>query len=402
MKLFLAIIVIAAIAIIGSRLSFYNRRIPLGFRNVLLTGTEYIFIGVLLGRSGFDVLDAATLEALEPALLFALGWIGFLVGLQFNFKEMRKLPHSYLSITAVESFVTFLLVAAAAFWVLDRLAPFGLTARLTTALLLGATASCTSPAAMAIVAKNWKFDHVRRAGLLRYISGVDSLFGLLLFALALSVAPVAEARHAVWYETVQSFAIISAMGVAPALILIVLNRNRFRHQELILFLIGTVMFCAGLAAAANHSPLVSGLVCGIITANYCTHRTRSLTVVQHAERSIYVVLLLLIGAAWELRIDFSLVLMLAYFVVRAAGKLAGAFIGTRVFQLEFETPPYIGLGLIPEGGLAIAMVISFGVISKWPIVNTLVTVIVLSVILSELLGPRLIISLFRVRESRHG
>jgi Kef-type K+ transport system membrane component KefB len=400
MKLLLAIAVIAVVALIGSRLSFYRRRIPLGFTTMLSAGTEYIFIGVLLGAAGFEVIDEAALATLKPAIFFALGWIGFLVGLQFNVKELRKLPHLYFSITAVEALVTFALVATIAAMVLRYLSDASWPVCLTAALALGSTGCVTSPTPLAIVAHSHKLSNVELVGLLRYISGVDGLFSVVFLAIALSIVPFVYGVSTAWYAPLHWLLLSAAAGAIPAFILVALNRARFSHQEFLLYLIGTVMFCAGLAAQMHHSPLVAGLVCGVVTANFCRHRTRALTVVEHSERSFYIIMLLLIGASWKPHIDMSLVLMLVYFLSRVVGKVVGAFIGTRIFRPRFRAPRNLGLGLTAEGGLSMAIVVSFSLIHTFEIGNWLVTVIVFSVLLNDLLSPGLIVSLFGVEERK--
>ena len=80
MKLLLSIVIIVVIAVVGSRLTFLNRRLPLGFRNIIFTGIEYIFIGVLLGQMGLNIIDSTSLNNLEPMLVFGLSIIGFLFG----------------------------------------------------------------------------------------------------------------------------------------------------------------------------------------------------------------------------------------------------------------------------------------------------------------------------------
>ena len=84
MKLLIAIAIIALISVAGSKISFLERRLPLGFRNILLTGSEYIFIGMLIGGMGLNILDIPTMEMLQPFLIFGLSWIGFLYGVQLR------------------------------------------------------------------------------------------------------------------------------------------------------------------------------------------------------------------------------------------------------------------------------------------------------------------------------
>ena len=68
----LAILLLIVISVLGSRLTFLNRRFFLGFRSILLTGTEYVFIGVLLGGMGLDILDSDALKKMEPFLIYQM------------------------------------------------------------------------------------------------------------------------------------------------------------------------------------------------------------------------------------------------------------------------------------------------------------------------------------------
>jgi hypothetical protein len=81
--------------------------------------------------------------------------------------------------------------------------------------------------------------------------------------------------------------------------------------------------------------------------------------------------------------------MIIYFFFRVFGKIAGMYTGSHLFKPKFDIPPFIGLALISEGGLAIAIVINFKIL--FPIIgDTLITIIIVSVFLSEFLGPKLI------------
>jgi len=184
MKLLLAIILIGVIALIGSRLTFFSRRLTLGFKNIIFTGTEYIFLGFFLGSRGLNILDPLTLKQFEPFLLFGLGWIGFLFGIQFEVRRMRFLPRRYFSITAIQAAVVFVLVSAVS-WA--GLAAFDLLPpgySLFAAVILGSAASCTAQSAIAIVNHNFRIENKGLLGLMRYISSVDGLFALVFFGLS--------------------------------------------------------------------------------------------------------------------------------------------------------------------------------------------------------------------------
>jgi hypothetical protein len=268
------------------------------------------------------------------------------------------------------------------------------------AITLGSAACCTAQSALAVVGQTYKLKDKKLFELLRYISGVDGLFGLGLFGLALCVLPGAR-QDFLLHDSLKWLFSSIAMGLVPAILLVLLSRFRFSHNEYLLFLIGIVMLSAGLAKTIHHSPLIAGFICGIVTANLCPYRLRAMSIVVHAEKSIYIFLLLLIGASWYFRLDYSLVLVAAYFIIRMAGKLAGLYGATSMLRLPTEIPAYSGLGLISEGGLAIAIIISFRMVHPTLMADSLVTVIVFAVLVSEFLGPKFILTLFRDRERKN-
>lgn len=393
MKLLFAIAIIALIALIGSRITFLNRQLPLGIRNILFTGVEYILMGVFLGKMGLNLLDFETLQNLEPFLLFGLCWVGFLFGLQFEIRLLKKLPRYYFSITAIQAFITFLLVTVSFYYILKSYLPLQQGLIYVIAITLGSTASCTAQSAVGIFSRNFRVENRGLLDLLRYISGVDGLFALAFFAVALSILAGNQSGSYSSLSYLKWFLTAVATGFIPALILMILSRTKFSQPEYLLFVIGIIMFGGGLAFQLGHSPLISGLVCGILTANLSRHRLRALAIVIHSERSIYIMLLLLIGAAWRVKFDHSLILVGVYFLTRTCGKVVGTFGATKVFKPIYHVPQSFGLALISEGGLAIAIAINFKFMAP-EVSNMVVTIIVGSVIINEFLSPRLILTQF--------
>jgi hypothetical protein len=401
MKLLLAIVIIIAVSILGARLTFLDRRLSMGFRSILLTGTEYIFIGVLLGGMGFDILDDKALDQMEPFLVFGLCWIGFLFGLQFKVQQIKKLPGFYFTISAGQALITFLFISVSMYFAFRYYLDLPEPVLLMAAVTLGSAASCTAQSSLGIVSKNYKVENRRLLELMRCISGIDGFYALGFFALALGILPGGETAPFDLYASLKWFFTSIAMGVIPALILISLSRVRFSPQEFFVFLIGTVMFCGGLSYQIRYSPLIAGLVCGVVTANFCRHHLRALSEVLQAEKPIYIILLLLLGASWELKPDFSLVITGVYFLIRALGKVIGTFAASRVFKPDYPVPAGLGLGLISEGGLAVAIIINFKLL--YPAIgDPLVTVIILAVFANELLSPWLILFQFEKKERVSG
>lgn len=394
-RLLLAIVIISVVAILGSRIISRGSRLPFGLDHLLVSGTAYIFLGMLLGRWGLDVFDEPTLAQLQPALLFALAWIGFLYGLQFEVRQLRSLPRFYFSITAVQAAVTFIIVTLPVYLLLDRQYPSSSSLfLLAQAVILGSTACCSAQSTLAIAARSRNLANRPQLQLLRYISSVDGLFGLSFFALAIGAMVGAAGNGSLGGAIVQWLIATLLMAGAPALILVVLSRTRLVRQEFPLFLVGAVMLCAGMAHTIHHSPLISGMLCGVLVANFSRHRLRALAVVMPSEKPIYIILLLIIGAGWRPSLGFTLAVWAAYFSLRLLGKLAGVRAATLAFRPQYPVPGKLGLGLVSEGGLAIAIIVSYRLLHASVVSDALVTIIIFSVLIGELVGSRPILNLF--------
>lgn len=397
MKLLLTIVIMLVISVLGSRFTFLNRRLSLGFRNILFTGTEYIFIGVLLGGMGLNVLDAGALKKMEPFLIIGLCWVGFLFGLQFKVRQLKTLPRFYFSISAIQAVVTFLLVSVFMYFILKRQLVLQGTVLIMVTLTLGSSSSCTAQSALAIVGQNYKFKNRRLLDLMRYISGIDGFYALFFFAAAMSIFPGGKIAAFNLTASLKWLLISVIMGIIPALIFISLSRTRFSSREFFVFLIGTLIFCGGLAYQIRYSPLITGLVCGVFTANFSRHRLRALSEILHAEKSIYIILLFLLGAGWNFKADYILLVTGIYITTRIFGKFIGAYIGAKIFKPGFHVPFTIGFGLMSEGGHAVAIIMNFKLLYP-TIADPLITIVILSVIFNELVSPWFILSQFDKNE----
>jgi len=396
MKLLTAFVILLIISVLGSRLTFLDRRLSLGFRNIMFTGTEYIIIGVLLGGMGFNILDADALKKMEPFLIIGLCWIGFLFGLQFKLRDLKKLPMYYFAISALQAVLTFLLVAVFMFFLLR---PQGIRGAvlMMVVMTLGSSSCCTAQSALAIVGQNYRLKNRRLLDLMRYISGLDGFYALVFSAVAMSIFPGGEIAEFTLYSSILWLLISALMGFIPALIFIALSRTRFSRQEFFVFIIGTVIFCAGLAYQVHFSPLISGLVCGVFTANFCRHRLRALSEILHSEKSIYIILLLLLGAGWNFKPGHILIVTGIYIAVRIFGKFLGTYVGVKIFKPGFPVPATIGLGLMSDGGHAIAIIMNFKLLFP-DIADPLISIVILSVFFNELVSPWFILSRFDKNE----
>jgi hypothetical protein len=172
-----------------------------------------------------------------------------------------------------------------------------------------------------------------------------------------------------------------------------LTRPRPGGEELALFLLGIAAFASGAALQLQLSPLFVSVTMGAVVANLSPDPQRVFRVLHEWEKPIYVVFLILAGALLSFSTIWILPLAGAYALVRAGGKVLGNMAMVRLIPLPMETPKRFGLGLLPQGGISLAMAIS-GVLTyagvrlgELDAVGILFSVVVLGVILSELTGP---------------
>jgi Kef-type K+ transport system membrane component KefB len=104
--------------------------------------TGYIIIGVILGNSVLKILTPKVQSDFSILNDIALGIIAFTIGLELSPQKLSKIGKSVLWIAAGESVGAFLLVTLASYLYLKKVYM---------ALIFGAIASATAPAATVMV-----------------------------------------------------------------------------------------------------------------------------------------------------------------------------------------------------------------------------------------------------------
>jgi hypothetical protein len=79
-------------------------------------------------------------------------------------------------------------------------------------------------------------------------------------------------------------------------------------------------------------------------------------------------------------------LALTFIALAAGGELR---LAARIAGDELRAPPWLGLGLLSQGGIVIAMVMSYYGRSTSPMTDVVVTAVLVAVIANELASPAL-------------
>ena len=392
MKVVLGIVCLMAIVLVGYRRTFTRLPLPIGAQHLFLTGTEFILVGLFLGDSFLGVLDEATIRVLHPFLIVGLGWIGLLVGCQLDLRRLLGFPRDYLLAALGEGGFVFSLV----FLLFTFLPSPGSFLReelpWPAVMVLSVTAVCTAFSSLAMMG-----PETRRAGkrmkmtreFLQLSSVMDDLVGLVGFGVLCCF--VTEGFRFGGVEIASGYRLVYSvcLGLFTGIVFNALLRLHLSHDETLLILIGAAAVNGALAFFFRVSPLFTNFISGLVIGNLPGEKERFLRLLIAAEKPFYVILLIVAGALWQPGIEGALGLAAVYVVARGGGKWAGGFGFSRVVRTPMPLPPSIGLGLISQGGLAVAILINFRMFRDTPSVNLAMSVILFSIFVNELVSPYL-------------
>ena len=397
----IATLALILLALLGSRLSFSTQRRGLGPRLLFRTGVHFLGLGFLLGPAVAGLLSPGATVALFPFLALGLGWVGFHFGLQFDLALLRQFPLSHHVMAMGQALLTLGIFLALAY---GAVGAAGFQDQVPFPILLGAAAAAavTTPAGIAMVSSNFMVKGPVR-DLLFFIASVDALVGIVAlqvtYALYRPVGSLAPLFGGL--DQLILVAVAAGMGVVLGIVFVWLVRQRPAAEELVLYVLGICAFAAGAALQWGLSPLFVALVMGAVVGNLGQDSTRVFRLLERWEKPVYLSFLLLAGALLQPPTLLLVGLAVGYALLRALAKGLGAGVMAVAVPASFPVPKRLGFGLIPQGGISLAMAVS-GVLMYADLQvggadaeAALFTIIVIGVLLSELAGPFLTINLLR-------
>lgn len=388
----LSTLALILLALLGARLSFSTEGVPAGPRLFFRTGTHFVFIGFVLGPEVLGLITDDALAQLDPLVALALGWVGFLFGLQLDRKQLLHFPWHFHVVALSQALLTFGISLALGWWVLDLMGPGG---DVQTVLLLAAaaTACVTTPAGIALVSTNFMVRGKVRE-LLFFIASLDALVGIVaLQVVYMMYRPGVLAGGLATVPAVGWAAMSVGLALVCAIIFVWLTRPRPGTEELVLFVLGMSALAGGATLQLQVSPLFVSVLMGAVVANIHPDRMRVFNVLERWEKAVYLLLLLLAGAFLRFPTLWILPLAALYVLVRMAAKVGSAAGVVRLLPLPFAAPRRLGLGLLPQGGISLAMAVSVVLtyqgleVGGMMGVEIFFGVVLLGVVTSELMGP---------------
>ncbi|HIE43569.1 MAG TPA: cation:proton antiporter [Candidatus Omnitrophica bacterium] len=384
---------VSILFVVGSAiiLAFLGGKVINKVRLPMVTG--YVIVGVILGRSFFNIITPDVVNRLNIFNDLALGIIALLIGGEFHLRRIRALGKDIVFISLLEAFGAFILVSSIAYL---------FTKELYTFLILGAVASATAPAATVAVINQYRAKGPLTTTILGVV-GSDDAIALMIFSFASAIA-FASIQHtpvslnsAIIAPLKKIFLSISLGGVVGYLLGISLKRVRNR-VEVFAVGIGSLLIVEGLAIQWDLSELLAVMAMGIVGANTSPLRRFShlMDIINIAGFPIIAAFFCLAGTKLNVRLLPQIgFLGLAYTIARMAGKMGGAYIGASIAKAPKFIRNSVGLGLFPQIGVAIAMAI---VVEKRfsplgargaHLANLVINILLFTTVITEIVGPLL-------------
>ncbi len=332
----------------------------------------------------------------------ALGFIAFAIGNEFRLSQLKKIGKQATIIGVLQAVVTTLIVDAA---LIALHIAMGDKFPLEAAIILGAIASATAPAATLMVVKQYKAKGPVTDVLLPVVA-LDDAVGLLLFALSFGIAKSIGGTLSVVSILVEPLLeIILSIGLGAVMGGLFSFIERFFHSRskrlavsvafvLLTIALAKLEFSIG-AVHIRFSPLLVCMMLGTIFCNICDFSEELMDRVERWTAPLFVVFFVTSGAELDLSVftSLSIVLIGAVFLAsRSFGKYYGANLSARLAKCDDNIVKYLGITLLPQAGVALGManmVKGAAEFAGTSVATVVVSITLFAVLVYELIGPAL-------------
>jgi Kef-type K+ transport system membrane component KefB len=359
--------------------------------------TGYIVAGLVMGKGVTGLFSVEMGESFRIVTEVALGLIALTIGAEFSGSKLRRIGSQSVVIAAVQIVTTFAAVAGALL-LMKMSVPF--------ALLLGAIATATAPAATVAVVQSLR----ARGPFIDYLYGIVALddagcvilFGVV-FAFASQMLQVgAETVHA-GSQVVHAFAEVGLsilIGLVSGYLLHKVTKNKEGSNEITILSVSIIFLTTAFAIQLHLSPLLTNMAAGSALVNLSARNHRIFRILEPLTPPVYALFFIIAGTELDLGVFANprvLSLGLVYILLRSIGKYGGVWIGCAATKLPLPIRDNLGWCMLPQAGVAIGLVL---LVQTSPLaasmspelartMGDMVNIVLLSVFVNELIGPPL-------------
>lgn len=359
------------------------------FRMPRLTG--YILIGILFGPEVLGIVSAKMLPDLALVKGTAVGLIAFLAGCELNLRRLRPRLRAIGTLAGLTMFFAALVMFAFMFaltHVIPITAGYTTLERIAVALVAANVLAAYSPAVVVGIISETKSSGPLSETALSIVVLADLVIVItytLSSTFGHSVFPAAGGSGGLGLLVPHIFGSIVAGAIAGGVLAIYVSRVGSRSG---VFTFAVLFISAEAGAALHLNPLLVGLAAGLLLENVTPIGGEQLThAVEGVALPVFAIFFAVVGAEVQMRAFLHTApYAIGAAVLRGLGIYLGARIAGRLVGLDRVFTGRVTLGLLPQAGVAIALVaLLLADFKPWgPIVGTIVLG---TIIVNQLVGP---------------
>jgi hypothetical protein len=380
----------AVLILVGLLVLSYLGSFLVGGRSVrglgLPSGVEYAALGFVLGPHALGLVGADNLAAFEPVVQVALGWLAFVIGLDFGFTGDRRVRPGSVVLASVSALLAGGAAACAAWFAMVSLK---VATSPTDRILLagGAGAACSQTTRHAI---RWITDRHDGRGPLAIrideIAHTDDLFPLLAVAVLFAFEPTRDVAMKVplrdWPAVTIGLGLL--LGAGAALLL----RSEMPMEDTWAVLFGVSLIAIGTATRLAISTLTVCFFMGIAVSLLTRHHAELRAMVGPTERPVLLPALVLAGARIDFRASPALPWIAAAAIAgRLVGKLVTGWLLATGSSQARKAGPFVGLSLMSSGALAMCIGLAFALRFPGVVGDSVLVISALAATVGEFVGP---------------
>ena len=314
----------------------------------------YLLAGLLLGNSVFNIFSLKVLHRTSIFSDFALGIVAFIIGSEMRIGVIRKFGKGIMTILFTSSFLPVLLVTLGVYF---------LTRQFHIALIFGALAAATAPAGTVAVLQEYK-SKGDLTNAIYAIVGLDDGVAIIIYAFAAAFAKMFLTGNSISFAGIVKGPVIEILGsiLLGGLMGIILGyflRKLHRKTEILAVSLGGILLCTGLSNRFHFSLILANMSLAVVFTNiFLFANRRAYEAINFITTSIFIVFFVIAGAHLQIKLLPAMGLVgLIYILSRSVGKIGGAHFGAVMAGAKPVIRKYLGLGLLPQAGVAIGLAI---------------------------------------------
>lgn len=345
--------------------------------------TGYLIAGLLIGPYVLKLVPLDMTYQLELISEMALAFIAFSIGAEFKISYLKKVGLTPIVIAILEALTaSFVVIVVLVLFKFD----------IKTALLLGAIASATAPAATIMVVKQYDAKGPVTETLLSVVA-LDDAVALIAFGFAMAIVNSLQNPSEVSLLMSLVSPLVEIVGsVLLGLILGILFAIPLRYfkkdSNRLILTIAFVFLGSSLASMLGLSSLLLCMSMGAMLINITRAGNAILKLVDNITPPIFLMFFVVSGMELNIMTIPQIGLIgILYVTCRVIGKVAGAYIGAAIMKAPETVRKYLGFTLVPQAGVAIGFSLIASNTLPAELGQTIRTVILCATLIYELVGP---------------